>query len=282
MQQVAKVKRGFADLPHGQTHYRRAGSGAPLVALHASPGSSRQLLSFIHDFADRATVYAPDTPGNGDSTALFDREPEIRELAQAELAFMDALGLEKVDLYGSHTGAAIAVELAILAPERIGKVVLDGISWLTPEKLEAILANYAFPFVPDCDGSYLLRLFQFCRDQYLFFPLYDKTRAARRDGALGSAEDLHAWALEVMKASQTYHLNYRAAFRYDAKARLPLVTVPTLAIAAENDPLLDITRELSGLVAQCRFEPLPRLDAPDFPARRKAAIAGFLAESASA
>ena len=282
MQQVAEVKRGFADLAHGQTHYRTAGSGAPLLALHASPGSSRQLLRFIHDMSDRATVYAPDTPGNGDSAALFDREPLIRDLAEAELAFMDAKGLAKVDVYGSHTGAAIAVELAILAPDRIGKVVLDGISWLTPEELEAILANYAFPFVPDRDGSYLVRLFQFCRDQYLFFPWYDKTRAARRDGALGSPEDLHAWVLEVMKASQTYHLNYRAAFRYDAKARLPLVTVPALAIAAENDPLLAITRELATLLPDGRFEPLPRLDAADFAARRKAAIAGFLAEPVTA
>lgn len=279
MTQVVEVKRGFADLPHGQTHYRTAGSGPALLAIHASPGSSRQLVNLIRDLADGATVYAPDTPGNGDSTALFDREPTIQELAEAELRFMDAMGLDKVDLYGSHTGAAIAGELAILAPDRINKVVLDGMSWLTAEELEDIIANYAFPFVPDQDGSYLTRLFQFCRDQYLFFPWYKHVRANRRDGSLGSPQDLHAWALEVMKASETYHLNYRAAFKYDAKPRLPLITVPALAIAGENDPLFDITGELAQLIPGGRFEGMPRFDAPTFAAERKAKLTSFFAQT---
>lgn len=281
MEERGAIRRGFADLPHGQTHYRMAGEGAPLLALHASPGSSRQLVGLIRSLADSRTVYAPDTPGNGDSDILFDREPTIAELAEAELRFLDAMGLETVDVYGSHTGAAIAAELAILAPGRVRRLVLDGLSWLTPAELEEILANYAFPFVPDQDGSYLIRLFQFCRDQYFFFPWYDRTRAARRDGGLGSAQDLHAWVTEVMKASETYHLNYRAAFKYDAKARLPHLAVPTLAIAGENDPLVAITEELARLVPGGRFQPLPRFDAPDFTAQRKAAITAFLAPAAA-
>lgn len=281
MAQFAAIKRGFVDLPHGQMHYRTAGEGAPLLALHASPGSSRQLVGFIDSLSDRYRVVAPDTAGNGDSVPLSDREPTIAELAGAALRFMDAAGLDKVDLYGSHTGAAIAAELAIAAPDRVKAVVLDGVSWLTPEELEDILANYAFPFVPDQDGSYMLRLFQFCRDQYFFFPWYNRTRAGRRDGGLGSAQDLHAWVTEVMKASETYHLNYRAAFRYDAKARLPLITVPVLATAGENDPLFDVTEELAALVPGGRFKALPRFDAPEFVAERKAAICAFLAETVS-
>lgn len=282
MAQVIEVKRGFVDLPHGQTHYRTAGSGPAVLALHASPGSSRQLVGLIRDLADGATVYAPDTPGNGDSTPLFDREPTIQELAEAELRFMDAMGLDKVDLYGSHTGAAIAGELALLAPDRINKVVLDGMNLLTAEELEDILANYAFPFVPDQDGSYLLRLFQFCRDQYFFFPWYNRTRAGRRDGGLGTAQDLHAWVTEVMKASETYHLNYRAAFKYDPKPRLPLLTVPALAIAGENDPLFDCTVELAKLMPGGRFEATPRFDDPSFAAKRKATITGFFAQTVAA
>ena len=279
MTDAITVRRGFVDLPHGQIHYREAGSGEPILALHASPGSSRQLLGLVRDLAGSARVIAPDTAGNGDSEALFDREPVIPELAEAVLRFMDAMGLEKVRLYGSHTGAAIAAELAILAPERISHVVLDGVSWLTPEELEDILANYAFPFVPDQNGSYLTRLFQFCRDQYLFYPWYRRTRSARRDGGMGSAEDLHAWALEVMKASETYHLNYRAAFKWDGRARLPLLTVPALLAAAETDPLLDSTRELNDLVRGGHFVALPRSDASDFRERRKAVIESFFAQA---
>lgn len=273
---MISIKRGFVDLPHGQTHYRRAGAGEPILALHASPGSSRQLAGLIRDLATDAEVFAPDTPGNGDSDVLFDREPLIPELAAAVLGFLDQMGLDRVKLYGSHTGAAIATELALLAPDRISHVVLDGVSLLTPEELEEILANYAFPFEPDRDGAYLARIFQFCRDQYVFFPWYRRTRDGRRDNGLGSAADLHAWVTELMKANETYHLNYRAAFKWDGRDRLAALKVPALLTAAENDPLYDSTVEMAALVpGGDAFAALPRLDAPDFAARRKATITDF-------
>lgn len=278
MPKDAVVKRGFADVPHGQIHYRHAGAGMPLLALHASPGSSRQLLGLIQDLATTARVIAPDTPGNGDSPALSTDEPVIPDLAAALVGFLDSIGLEKVDLYGSHTGAAIATELAILAPDRIGRLVLDGISSITGAQLEELLAHYAFPFPADLEGAYLSRVFQFCRDQYLFFPWYDRSRAARRDNGLGSAADIHAWVVEVLKANETYHLNYRAAFKWDAPGRLPLIPVQTLVMAGENDPLFDSSVAMTTCIKGARFEALPRFDAPDFRARRAAAITAFLAE----
>lgn len=277
---MTDIKRGFVDLPHGQMHYRHAGEGAPLLALHASPGSSRQILGLIGEFASTNRVLAPDTPGNGDSVALFDREPTIVDLAGAMERFLDAVQVDKVDLYGSHTGAAIAAELAILAPSRINAVVLDGVSQMAPDELEDILANYAFPFPADRDGAYLARVFQFCRDQYLFFPWYDRTRRGRRDNGLGSAADIHAWVVEVLKANETYHLNYRAAFKWDAEGRLPLLTRPTLLTAGENDPLLESTEQLAAVLPGGRYAALPRFDAPDFAEKRAAAIRDFFAEHA--
>lgn len=277
----ALVQRGFVDLPHGQMHYRFAGdAGAPIVLLHASPGSSRQLVGLIEDLAGEARVFAPDTPGNGDSVALPAEDLEIVDLAQATLAFLDAAGLDHVRVYGSHTGAAIAAELAILAPERIERVVLDGISLMEGAELEEVLATYAYPFVPDLDGAYLMRLFQFVRDQYLFFPWYRRTREGRRDSGLGSAEDMHAWVVEVMKAATTYHRNYRAAFRWPADQRLSLVSCPVLVTAAANDPLRDSSARLAPLPADSRFIEMPRFDAPDFRSRRHDVIATFLAGDA--
>jgi pimeloyl-ACP methyl ester carboxylesterase len=274
-----RIRRGFVDLSHGQTHFRMAGeAGEPLVIVHASPGSSRQQVRLIEDFAGEARVFAPDTPGNGDSEPIALTEPEMPRLARAVLEFLDAQGLDRVRLYGSHTGASIATELAILAPERVSHLVLDGLSAMSPDTLGDVLAHYAHPFVPDLDGAYLIRLFQFCRDQYLFFPWYQRTRAGRRDGGLGSAEDLHAWVTEVMKGAQTYHLNYRAAFRWQPAPRLPLVACPTLLMAAINDPLFDHSREAAAHLVNGRFLELPRLDAPEFRTMRHDAMAAFFAE----
>ena len=52
MSDTKKIRRGFVDVPHGQMHYRTVGEGPPLLFLHASPGSSKQLEKLISDFAD--------------------------------------------------------------------------------------------------------------------------------------------------------------------------------------------------------------------------------------
>lgn len=276
MTEPIAIRRGFVDLAHGQMHYRHAGDwGEPLLLLHASPGSSRQLVRLIEDFASDHRVFAPDTPGNGDSEALAETEPTVAGLAAAMLAFLDAMGLSKVRVYGSHTGAAIAAELAILAPHRVSALVLDGVSLFEGDELQDVLDHYARPFEPDLDGAYLIRLFQFCRDQYLFFPWYRRTRESRRDSGIGNAADLHAWVVEVMKANSTYHLNYLAAFRWAADRRLPLIGCRTLLTAAADDPLIATTKKLQTHLPNGRFVELPRVDAADFRTARKAAFDSF-------
>ena len=281
MTNLQTIRRGFVDVAHGQMHYRTAGEGRPLLFLHASPGSSRQLVPLIQSFAGEGCIIAPDTPGNGDSDALPLETPQVNDLAAAMLGFLDAMDLEAVDVYGSHTGGTVAAELAILAPDRVRSVILDGVMVLTPEELEDLLANYAFPFPADREGAYLARIFQFCRDQYLFFPWYKRTRAGRRDNGLGSAEDIRAWVLEVLKANETYHKNYRAAFRWSAAERLPLIDVPGLIMAGENDPLFDTSRDMAAKLKGGRFEALPRFDAEDFAATRRTVMTGFIASAAA-
>lgn len=272
-----RIRRGFCDVGERSVHYRTVGEGRPLLAIHASPGSARQLQSLMMSLADDRMVIAPDTPGNGDSDPLAGNDPDIVTLAAATLQFLDAMSIDRVDLYGSHTGAAIAAELAILAPDRIGGVVLDGIHAPDETERKTFLARYAFPFEPDLDGAYMLRAFQFCRDQYIFFPWYDRTIAAQRRGGLPRPQDLHNWVVEVLKSAQTYHLSYRAAFRWRALDRLPLMPQPALVLAGENDPLFDHTETAAGVIADGRFIGLGRLDSPEFPTQRAEAILSFLA-----
>lgn len=271
-----KIRRAFLDLPDGHIHYRRAGQGRPLLAIHASPGSSRQLESLISGLAETFEVIAPDTAGNGDSTPLANEAPVIADYAERLPMLLDALGLDRVDVYGSHTGASIASELAILFPKRVGRVIIEGVGVFTPEERDRHLAFYAHPFTPDLDGAYLMRAFQFCRDQYLFYPWYDRTRGARRDGGLRPVADLHAWLTEVLKAATTYHLGYRAAFAWDAQVRLPQIAQPALVIAAVDDPLFACTRDVVPSMANARFVGMPRFDALDFASARLGLINDFL------
>lgn len=271
------IRRAFADLPTRQVHYRRAGEGPPLLMIHASPGSSKQLEGKIAALAATRSVIAPDTPGNGDSTALPLPEPQIPDYAEALREFLDAVGLERCDVYGTHTGASIGLDLAILAPERVRRLILDGISLYPEDERRKLVAEYAHPIELDLIGTQYLRAFMFCRDQYLFWPWYETGRANRRDGGLPSAAALHDWTLEVCKALSTYHLGYRAAFANPVQERLPLLKTPALLLTAANDPLADYTRQAAAMVAHASFQQLGHTGEPDFTVAFAAAVEGFLA-----
>src|SRR5690606_31998006 len=104
---------------------------------------------------------------------------DIRPYADAHLRALDALGVNDFDIYGSHTGAAIACELAIAAPHRVGRIILDGVSVYGEEETQDLLANYAPGVTLSENGSHLVWIWNFVRDTYLFWPWYRKTADAR-------------------------------------------------------------------------------------------------------
>lgn len=146
-----RIRRGFVEVPDGQVHYRTAGGGGPrpLVALHASPGSSRTLDALTLGLARTRLVIAPDTLGNGDSSPPAHPDPVLADFAAGTLAALDGLGVERFDLYGTHTGAGIAAEIAIAAPERVHRLVLDGVGLYSDGEIDEMLALYAPEVAPD-------------------------------------------------------------------------------------------------------------------------------------
>jgi pimeloyl-ACP methyl ester carboxylesterase len=103
----------YADIADGRVHLRRAGrKGRPLLAFQSAPGSSAPLCGLIESLAAGHQVIAPDYLGNGDS-AKPHRKVDIALLARDALQLADRLNLESFDLWGTHTGAVVALELAL-------------------------------------------------------------------------------------------------------------------------------------------------------------------------
>lgn len=243
------IQRRFVDTAEGQVHYREAGSGGtPLVMLHPSPGSAKMLEPLQAALAAKRRVLALDTLGNGDSAAPRRPDPDLAYFVDGHRKALDAIGLERFDLYGSHTGANLAIELAIGHPVRVRRLILDGVSLYAPEERAEMLARYVRPVQPDAHGSQIHFLWNFVRDVYLFWPWYKPDAAHARGVGLPSAEELHDKAVEVFKAARTYHLSYRAAIAYEKEARLPLVEVPTLLACARSDMLLQYFERVKGLL----------------------------------
>ena len=228
------VRRSFVDLDHGQIHLRHAGDGVgrPLVLVHQSPGSSKQLEGLMSTLAVLGRrCLAPDTAGNGDSQPLPLAQPTIPDLAEVTLAAVAEVLEGPFDLYGSHTGASIAMEIAIARPDRIRSLTIEGMGLYSGALQSEVLQRYAREIRPDAEATHLMKVWHFCRDQHLFWPYYNRTAEGRLPDGLPDDDVLHDLVVEVLKAMRSYHLSYRAAFLWPKADRLPLVTVPTLVVS---------------------------------------------------
>ena len=276
-----QVRRGFVDVGAGQIHLRSAGrlspGRTPLALIHQSPGSSKQLEGLLAALARGGRhVVAPDTQGNGDSTPSPMAAPGIADLAAAAFAALDQILPEPFDLYGSHTGASIAMEIAIAHPERVRRLVIDGMGLYAADEQAEILQRYAREIVPDLEGTQLLKVWHFCRDQLLFWPYYNRTAQGRLPNGLPDAGTLHDFVVEVLKAMRSYHQSYRAAFRHPKRDRLPLLALPVLVACSPSDMLHAYHAEVAALVPGARSASLPPWDHPHHDEEVATVIAGFL------
>jgi pimeloyl-ACP methyl ester carboxylesterase len=272
------VRRGFVEIGGGQIHFRTAGSGGgrPLVMIHASPASSKALEPLIREMATDRRVVAPDTLGNGDSEGVIPEGADIPFFASAALEALTRIGLGRFDLYGTHTGGSIAAEIAIKAPDRVGRLVLDGLGLYPPELQHELLERYAPAMPPDQQGMYLAWTWHFVRDTYLFWPWYRLDPEHRRSLGVPPARVLHEKLVEVLKAIETYHHSYRAAFRYDKRGRLPLLRVPTLAACAREDMLARWHDEFAALIPGAESALTDGIATPEARARTAARFRAFL------
>lgn len=246
------VERGFLRLAEGLMHVRHAGAAPDtLWLMHASPASSASLEGLVGALGTSCQVYAPDTPGYGDSAGLGLEAPALADYAGAQLRMMDALGVERAVLYGHHTGAHIAVEMAIAAPERVCGLVLEGLLWLDEREREDYLREYAPPMPPDSWGTQVFQALQWLRDQAWFFPHFRKDAEHNLGAGALPAELLHLLLIDLLKAGPGYRLAYQAVFRQRLEQRLPKIGCPVLLLQDSGDPTSGNLEQASEQLAQC-------------------------------
>jgi pimeloyl-ACP methyl ester carboxylesterase len=123
-----------------------AGQGAPLVFLHGAGGLFAE-NPFLDRLAQRYRVVAPELPGYGDSTgeALLE---DMLDFALHGWDVIAALGLTRPHLIGHSMGGMIAAEMACLAPQSLGKLVLVGSAglWIDEHPIPDIFSLLPFEF----------------------------------------------------------------------------------------------------------------------------------------
>ena len=166
--------------------------------------------------------------------------------------------------------------VAIAHPDRVRRLVIDGVGLYAFDEQAEILRRYAREIIPDMEGTQLLKVWHFCRDQFLFWPYYNRTVQGRLPNGLPDADELHDFVVEVLKATRTYHQSYRAAFQHPKRERLPLLRLPVLVVCSPSDMLQPFFHEVASLVPGAITAELPRWEDPEFDLRTAQIIDKFL------
>ena len=123
---VADAQAGHRVNVNGmRMYYEVSGSGSPLVVLHGSYMNIREMGTIIPKLARTHQVYALEFQGHGRTTDI-DRPITYQNLADDVAAFMNAVDLQKADIFGYSMGAIAGLQLAIRHPEKVNKLVFAG------------------------------------------------------------------------------------------------------------------------------------------------------------
>lgn len=229
-----------------QMYYEVSGEGDPLIVLHGAYMNIKTMGAIIPKLAETHKVYALEFQGHGRTTDI-DRPITYPNLADDVAAFMDAVGLEKADVFGYSMGSAAGLQLAIRHPQKVNRLVAASVAYdvrgWQPEFIE---------FIPKMTVEMFLEM-PFAEDF--------KQLAADREGFPALVEKLIQLEKEPM------------AWEEDVKA----VKIPVLIIAGDADVAtlehsVALFRLLGGGVMGDMGKPLPASRLAVMPATSHTAV----------
>ena len=229
-----------------QMYYEVSGAGDPLIVLHGAYMNIPSMGTIIPKLAESHKVYALEFQGHGRTTDI-DRPITYPNLADDVAAFMDAVGLQKADVFGYSMGAAAGLQFAIRHPGKVNRLIAasaayDAEGWQPEFKA----------FIP-----------QMTVEMFVGMPFAEEYRklAANPDGFPALVEKLIALEKEPM------------AWEADVKA----MTTPVLIITGDADVAtlehsVALFRLLGGGVMGDMGKPLPASRLPVLPATAHTAV----------
>lgn len=254
------IRRGYLDHEAGQLHYHYCGSEQSplLLLLHQTPSSSAMYLRLMPLLSQQFFVVAVDTPGFGNSDPL-PGEVSIAAFADVIYRAVSECFDRPALVFGHHTGAAIAVQLAFDHPEFVRALALSGPTLLTDAQKQSLpLAAETVPVVPD--GAHWQVMWQ---------------RLRAKDPEAGLALSLRETLL-AFTCGEYYQASYRAVAEQDVDGQLAAIECPALVFAGGRDLLRSAVAPTVRLLQRGMAAALPE-DAGTYVCERQpAAVADLL------
>lgn len=111
-------------------HYGKATDAKtpPVILLHGGLGNSDHWSNQVPALADKFSVIAIDSRGQGRST-LTKAKLSYDLMAEDVIAVMDALDIKRAHIVGWSDGGEVALKLGIAHPDRVGRLFVFGANW---------------------------------------------------------------------------------------------------------------------------------------------------------
>jgi pimeloyl-ACP methyl ester carboxylesterase len=134
----APIGSGLIDAGGVQLAYDVAGSGAPLVLVHAGVADRRMWDGHVERFGGHYRVVRFDVRGFGQSIpakGAYALHEDLRTL-------LDRLGIERAALVGVSMGGGLVLDFALEYPERVSALVLVNAAVSGLARSEAVLTGW--------------------------------------------------------------------------------------------------------------------------------------------
>ncbi|EED31068.1 hypothetical protein NOR53_2607 [gamma proteobacterium NOR5-3] len=179
-----------------------------------------------------ARCIAWDTPGYGYSDSLPKAwsKQDLSPYVDALRSFIICLDLDRPLIYGSATGAQIAIEFAKQHPTLCSGLLLENLALFSAQESEAMMENYFPDIHARDDGSHLQQIWDMARQSTRYFPWNDESPAAERRSAYPNADIIADIFRDYLIAGPDYDRAYRAAFANERPEQLAGLTLPTQVI----------------------------------------------------
>jgi soluble epoxide hydrolase/lipid-phosphate phosphatase len=241
-----KWQHRFVDTNGIRMHYVEQGDGFPVLFLHGFPElwySWRYQIPALADAGFRAI--APDMRGYGETDKPEGIEAyDIHHLVADMIGLLDALDLPRAVIVGHDWGGVIIWQMALMHPERVERVI----SLNTPfTRRSRRRPTEAYKELPDGRFNYILYFQEPGRAESDIEPdieswLDTTIRGIATEQGFITGDTIKVFADAFRKGGFTGPLNYYRNIdrNWETTAYLEgrQVTMPTLMICAENDPIL--------------------------------------------
>jgi 3-oxoadipate enol-lactonase len=265
------------DARHGLSYLRAGDGGQAVVLLHGLGAFKELWWSTLLALAPHYRAFAPDMPGHGDSPLAH--KGQMAGMAQLIAEFCADHGLERIALVGHSMGGNVALELALLRPDLVERLVLVDAAANAP----GLMPLPVNPLLCVTYGWPVLRISQQIRR--IMEPLGRRVSHTHGGGWVRPLLRRQAYAATLDPAGQYALL--QGLFANPLLERVAGLRVPTLVVSGQLDTLIPLahSRRLAKIIPKARLAIIPGAIHNPMDERPRAfarILLGFLGEAAPA